>query len=320
MDKKRYKLISDKLTSSPSFKEASAEELRVLIALLQVDGHPVSEEELGALCGISLARTRSSLALWESEGAVKVYTDNISEEFEHKLRDSEIPELKSVTVASNVRDEMLEEMLAECASILEKPALSTEEIKALSSLYTELDLSCEYILTLLSFLKSTKKRVTARTVKQRAESLCERGYKTVEELERYIRSTTKEENDLWEIRKIIGIFNRNLSSSEITYFKKWIDDFGFGSEIISEAYDISAVATGTASLPYMDKILSNWSESGLKTVSECRAFSKNRNSDTEPKPERRRAKSEEPKLRYGSFDIDEAIEAALERSFAADDK
>ena len=310
----KYAIKKSLVPGSLSFGEATSEELRVLIALLCSEGSAESEEQLADLAKTSVPRTKAALTLWESEGVITQKTDNVTDEFDTESEQM----VTSLETAATVRDQMLENMLRECSSLMEKPALSTEEIKAITYLYSELSLSPEYVLTLIGYLKETKKRLTPREIRRRGEILTERGYTTLEGLEVYIRSNTKEENDLWEIRRIIGIYNRNLSQSEIAYFSKWINELEMGTEIISEAYDIATVSTGSSSLPYMDKILTNWHQNGLKTVAECRAFS-TQNKDAERKSGGRRKKSDEPKLRYGNFDIDEAIEAALERSFSNDE-
>ncbi len=321
MKSRKYRILPLRATNSPAFSDATADELRVLIALIEAEGEEIAENRIAKTVGISESRARSAITLWEAEGVIRAADGNITDEFFCSDEDKEIT---SLSAAKGVRDEMLEDMLSECAVLLEKPALSTEDIKSFTHLYTELSLSCEYILNLTSYLKQRKSRLTARYVKQRAEALFERGYKTVEELEIYIRNTTKEENDIWEIRKVIGPKNRNPSDAERAYFKKWTNDFGFGAEIIREAYNVATTVNikESVSYSYLDAILSNWKDAGLTTVSECSAFSvKGRSEDGEEnKLKRRRAKTEEPKLRYGNFDIDEAIEAALERSFAGEEK
>ena len=45
----RYKIRTDKITSSDVFTEASREELRVLLALISTDGRAADEDELARL-------------------------------------------------------------------------------------------------------------------------------------------------------------------------------------------------------------------------------------------------------------------------------
>ena len=63
----------------------------------------------------------------------------------------------------------------------------------------------------------------------------------------------------------------------------------------------------------MDKILTAWHEAGCKTLAECVAHQGEQKSTAE-EPKRAK-KSEAPKLRYGDFDIDDAFQKALNRSY-----
>ena len=89
---------------------------------------------------------------------------------------------------------------------------------------------------------------------------------------------------------------------------------GFEPDVIREAYDITVMQTGKRSLPYMNEILDAWSKAGLKTVEECREHSER----TKPEAkggEKKSSRRAENKPRYGNFDIDEAFQNALLRSY-----
>ena len=65
-----YRLKRPALIGNPAFLEASREELRVLLALMELDGNAESAEWLAKQAGISTARARSSLAFWEEAGVI----------------------------------------------------------------------------------------------------------------------------------------------------------------------------------------------------------------------------------------------------------
>ena len=84
-----------RVSGRAAFTEASKEELRVLLVLVECDGNFGSAEELAALCGISAARCKSALAFWEESGIIvkRQSGENvIVEEFEDRLRAGEIAE------------------------------------------------------------------------------------------------------------------------------------------------------------------------------------------------------------------------------------
>jgi DnaD/phage-associated family protein len=245
----------------------------------------------------------------------------IVEEFEYRIREGEIESQSASAVAKTIRDGNLAEMISECAVIFEEPALSSEHTAILTALYTQYGLSPEYILTLASYM-ATKGKPNASTLKNKAISLHKRGIDTVEELERYIGDLERENTADWELKRLFGIKGRNLSDAELAYFRRWCEEYDFTTEIVSAAYDISSVATGgRLSLPYTDKILTEWHEAGCKNLEECRRHEEKNKAERREayKPKKPREKEKPKPPRYGSFDVDEAFRAALNRSFGDDE-
>lgn len=319
-----YKLLIDGLSGRAAFEEASRDELRVLLALVEVNGEGESEDSLASRAHVSKARCISALSFWEESGVIRRDDGKptLTEEFEERLAADELYEEESVVVAAQIRDESLASMLDECATLMKLPALSNTEIKQISALCTQLALSPEYVVTLAAFLARHEKLRVGRLVNE-ATRLEQRGVDRLEILENYIELKENEDNNgYWEYRRVMGIYNRNLSKSEIERFRKWESEFGYSANIVSEAYDVAVESSsGRAVCAYMDKVLTAWHEAGCKTVNECRA---KREADravyaskAEPK---KRQKTTPEKPRYGDFDINDAFNKALERSYGEEDK
>lgn len=319
-----YKLLPLSVSGTPAFTEATREELRVLLALVECGGRIDSVEELAALSHTTKARCSSALTLWEEEGVIRASSDlpTVTEEFEERISEGGIDEEPSEQVARTVRDEGLRGMLDEVASIMQKAALSTTDIKNISGIYSQYALSAEFIVTLAAYLAG-KGKLTSVRLKNEAIRLADRGCDTLEELEKYIEDRESERGIDHEFRRVLGIYNRNLSQSEREYFKKWSDELGYSVSVVAEAYDVAVINTGKGSLPYMDKLLTAWHEAGCRTVAECKSKAaadraEGRIKTTEKKRERSRTEPEKP--RYGSFDINEAFQNALLRSYGDDEK
>ena len=323
MAKIDFRVLLRPLSECQGFTEMTAPELRVLVALIENGGVLESAKELARLSGTTEVRAVSTLTLLTEMGLIAPEGEDtpemgIVEEFEYRIREGEIEAQSATAVARTIRDGNLGEMIKECSIIFEEPALSSEHTAILTALYTQYGLSPEYILTLASYM-ATKGKPNASSLKNKAISLHKRGIDTVEELERYIADCERENTADWELKRLFGIKGRNLSDAELAYFRRWCDEFDFTTEIVSLAYDICSVATGgKLSLPYMDKILTEWHEAGCKTAEECRRHEeKNKVERREAyKPKAKPREKEKPKPpRYGSFDVDEAFRAALKRSF-----
>ena len=103
-------------------------------------------------------------------------------------------------------------------------------------------------------------------------------------------------------------------------------DFGYGIEIISAAYG-AATKTVSSSVPFsrMDRILTEWHEAGCKTVDECltkgeearAAKRENEKPETPDTPKReKRTKPNETNAKFNDFDTEDALMAAILRSYS----
>ena len=316
------KYIIKKGADSATLTEATREELIVLSAIA-ISEEGLSGEEAARIVGVSKARAVSAIALWVEAGAIEPLCKerderpsdtSIEEEFEERVQPGELYEERSVKIAEAIRDEELSELLTECASLMEKPALTTQEVKIITSVYTQYALSQDYLLTLAAYLASLGK-LTAPRLRDKAISLVGKSIDTTEALEVYLKDKESEARDEQEIRRTLGIWSRKITEAEKEAFDKWTVNFGYSTVIIGEAYSVCVSNTGRLSVSYMDKVLTSWHDLGLKTVEECRAAKAISKAEGEEKPRRSSVKSEPQKPRYGDFDIDEAFQKALMRSY-----
>lgn len=323
MPKVNYRVDRLSVIGNSAFTEASKEELRVLLALIELSGQCESEEALAEAAGTSLARCKSALTLWEESGAIRPADRNIVEtEFEDRLTVGEIDETPAIAVAESIRNENLADMIEECATLMGQACLPNADVKNLTALYTQYCLSPEYIATLCAYLAG-KGDLTVRRLCNEAIKLSGKGCDSVEALNAYIKDSEESSGAEWEFRRVLGIYGRNLSVSEKKYFKKWAEEFGYSVGVVSEAYDIAVLNTksGRGDLRYMDSLLTAWHEAGCKTVNECRekldADRLRRESERSEAKKRQKTTAETP--RYGNFDINEAFNNAVARSFGEEE-
>lgn len=308
-----------KLLENPAFLEASREELRVLVALIA--NASLTSHEISALCNISQARASAALSFWhELESPEDNASPSITEEFEERIRRGELDEETSIKVAADIRDMGLQNVISECARLMNKAAVSTNEIKKIAALRTQYALSDEYILTLAAYLSGKGKLTTPRLVDE-ALKLVGKEIDTVEALEAHINICESENGIIGELKNALGIQGRNLSLKEKEYITKWGKVYGYFTEIVQYAHDICVDNTGRRYFPYIDKVLTVWYESGCRTMSECQAKSEEVKFDFSKKREKKTAaKKAAEKPRYGDFDVKDAFKRALERSYGKDDK
>lgn len=309
-----------KVTACSAFADASADELRILMALIDSSPNALSDEDIRKISGAPASRVRAALVLWESEGIIykqEGAEGTVSEEFDTVVRRGEIDEEEALQVAKNIRDEELCEMLDICAKLMGKPALSTTEVKNLTALVSQYSLTPEFVVMLATYL-SEHGKLTAVRLRDRAISLVEKSVDTTEALEVYLNKKESETAAEKEFKRIFGSLWRESSDAERALFKKWDEEFGFSTAIVKEAYNKSSIAKGTLALPHIDKILTDWYNAGCKTVEECKAryeIVSATFADDKKKQKRAKPKTETEKPRYGSFDVEDAFQKALSRSF-----
>ncbi len=320
MSKYSFFIDTKKIPDCECFSEASREELRVLLALISKGG-VADKAEIASIAKVSETRTASSITLWQEAGVLSEKSGGeptITEEFEEQLLAGQIDYTPSKEVARNIRDEDLSDMIAACAAIMGKAALSPSESASITALYMQYKLQSDFIITLASDM-SQRGKLTVRRLVDDAIRLVGIGIDDITLLNDYIKNRDTQSALERELKRDFGIFNRNLTKSERSYIKKWSEELGYSKEIIGEAYDICALSTGKLSFQYMNKLLLKWSEAGCKTVDECRTFHEKDRIAYQNKNAKNVKKEEKThKMKYGDFDPDEAFKRALERSYGKD--
>ena len=327
---KYYHVDGEAILSSEIWLEATKDELRVLTYIIAKGGEVESTKALATACDISTPRARSAISLWREAGVLtegeKPKSDTslgvapevkVTYEFSERLTRGAVDNEESRDIARTIRDEALAEVIETVATLLDRPNLSTQEIKHITALCSQLGLSREYITTLAAHL-AERKVLTPKRLLDEAGKLTEKGIDNVELLEKYIADMASISGIEMEIRRLTGIYNRKLTAREKEYILTWTEKYAYGLDIIGEAYDIMAENIGKISLAYMNKIITTWHEGGLKTLEDVRAFRDKESlaraeSAPKSKPAAKKKTREEPE--YSSFSSDDALMRALKRSY-----
>ena len=318
-----FRVNLDGITELDCFKEASKDELKVLIAIASRQSECICAEELADTIGVSVARFKAAIALFEESGVLISCGSPFLAEVEYEFTPKEKATGCSKRSADSIRDNDLKDMFVEMENILEK-TLETREIERIESLYTKKGLSIEYILTLAAFLKDTRQVLTVEGLVREANKLIGKSVDNLEHLEVYIKEKSAEVAGEKEMRNVLGIYGRAWSPSERRYFKRWMHEYCYSTVIIGEAYDITVSATGRLSLSYMDSILTGWHDAGCKTLEECiarvnkRKQEKSKKANKSSQKSKKTVEAEVPK--YADFNSEDALLRALERSYGDEKK
>lgn len=189
-------------------------------------------------------------------------------------RSDEIPEFSHTDVAEHMGSDVdFKNLVSFCEEKLGR-LLSTVDLQVLLGIYSWLGLPAEVICLLVSScVDETRKKYgsgrvpTMRTIEKRAKIWLNEGIMTCGRAEEYLKEMEKLGSDKVRVASLCGIRGRALSPTEDKYISNWLR-LELSDELISSAYDKTVINTGSLKWRYMDKILTNWFETGIRSVSE----------------------------------------------------
>lgn len=190
------------------------------------------------------------------------------------LPPEELPEysVEDVVVRTE-NDRSFKAVLSETQRIFGR-MLSGTELKTLFGIYDYLGMPAEVIIVLINHCveyyrarTSSGRLPTMRSIEKEAYVWANREIITLERAEEHIRRKAEQREQLYSLRKILGMTDRSPSTSELRYMEAWID-MGFPTDSIEIAYDRTVTNTGKLSWKYMDTIIKSWHEKKLRTPEE----------------------------------------------------
>ena len=329
--------IIGRATELPSFSEASAEDLRVLLALLKCGCDCDRETLCDAACcdgdELSLA-----LQFWRGAGLLSLArskkADKTPQAEEKPKKEEEKPkralrsedklyEANSAELADKIDKGKLQALIDACQQTVGK-ILNTTEINIIVGMHDQLSLEGEYILMLISYCYENNKS-SMKYVEKVAFSLCDKGILTAKALEAYLEERKKFASFEWQIKKMFGIGDRDFTKKQEEYVLKWELEYKYGIEIVGLAYDITVDNINKVDFRYIDKILSGWHEKNLRTEREIQAHEEKEKASRKEENDKRNAetaqknreggKQNKSSVGYNSFDVDDFFSKAVERSY-----
>lgn len=294
-------------------KRAGADELKVLLFLCSCEGN-ADERKLAKLTGLKGESVRDAICFWRGAGVIEAEEGEIVEaeaETENPKEEKKAAEPKKKLQRSeelpNYTSEELADILEaradaatlinECQNIMGK-VFNVREINVLIGLCDYLTLDTEYIMILLTYCMSIGKK-NLHFAEKLAFSLYDAGICTPDELSEELRRRELRESAEGRIRTLFGVGSRAFTTKEKKFISNWLGEMGYPIEIIEKAYEATADATGSGSIPYANTILERWYSEGLRTVEEIDAAD---------------AKRKGEKKEEGSFNTDDFFEAAIKRA------
>ena len=190
------------------------------------------------------------------------------------LPSRELPEYRAEDLVRRSRsDPEFQALVEETQSALGR-VLSSADLKKLFGIYDELALPADVIMLLVHHCREehderygATRHLGFAVIEKQAYAWFDREIVTYERAEEYLAELRRRKSRTAEIRRAIGIRDRDLVPTERRYIDSWID-MGFGPEALALAADRTVTNTGELKWRYMDSIVRSWHGKGLHTVSE----------------------------------------------------
>ena len=305
--------------------DADAVQLRVLLWLAADLSLAQKTGQLAKLADCDAKTAANAVKFWQSRGILATEEEALgaipamakpleappkaSEKPKKKLlqRADELPTYTSTELAELMESrESVRSLVDEAQQILGK-MFNPSEINILVGMLDYLGICEEGILMILAHSKRIGK-TNLRSIEKYAYGFVDKGIVEPAALEEEFRTLEALHSFEGEVRTMFGMKSRALTSRESKTLRAW-SEYGYGTEIVRLAYELTINATQEPSIPYTNAILERWHAEGLKTLEEIERYNREQR-------EKRAGKSDKSKPVLGnSFDTDDCFEAALQRSF-----
>lgn len=276
-------------------KLASELQLKALLIILSKNGRAV-KADIAEMLGITEKDTENIMQFWINEGVIEtnetgcaVKEATVSSPTADTLpkssvlpsvKETEKPKKQKITIAAPVlspkdivqaisENNEIAELMNEAQITLGR-SISHAEEEMLVNLVNFYGMSAEIILMILGYCRSKndsgKKTSTAYILKI-AENWIEEGIDTIAAAEEKLLAIEQSDKLWYEIIQLAGIRHKKPSQKQRDMILQWSRDFSF--EMIALAIDEMKEYSASPSLPYVNKILTNWKKAGISTPADA---------------------------------------------------
>lgn len=189
----------------------------------------------------------------------------------------------------------IQQLLFIAEQYLEK-TLSPNEINTILFFYSELKFPLDLIEYLIEYCVS-KGSKSIHYIEKVAIAWSQENITTVNAAK---ESTNLYNKNCFSVFKAYGIKGRNPVDFEVDYIKKWIKEYGFTIEIVTEACKRTIQLVHQPSFEYTDSILTSWKNNGVKHLDDVKLLDEQYQQKKEAK-EKERISSTAPKKAINKF-------------------
>ncbi len=253
---------------------ASAEQLKVLLWCLK---NADKQYDIAAACnGLKLDEytVRDALDHWCERGVlcstVEVQTSAEPEKKKKAVRSAAVKPSRDEVARRGLEDAEIAFILHETEQKLGH-ILSQSEASTLVWLHDDMGLSGSLILMIVGFAV-TEGRPNIGFIERTAVEWANDGVSDIETAEQRLVEMRRKKSAWNLVENAFGIEHRMPTKAELEMADTWVNEWGYGHDIIREAYEVCINTTSKFSIPYIKKVISEWHKAGVKTVEDIAAL------------------------------------------------
>ncbi len=173
------------------------------------------------------------------------------------------PKAKAVPIDSFKAQKEIKSLLFIAEQYLGK-TLTRSDMETITYFYDNLHMSADLIEYLIETCVENGHK-SMHYIQKVALSWSDSGIETVSQAKEQSMVYSK---NCFAVLNSFGIKNRGPAASELTYIRKWTENYGFTTDIIQEACRRTISATHQPSFEYADTILTKWHENNIHYLSD----------------------------------------------------
>lgn len=303
--------------------KARGEYVKVYITLLrytQMGEDGVTSNFLADILGLLETDVFKALEYWDQVGLISLHTIDAHGSMSIEIKESqslvsplltrseENPvQSEKPTSEPEKRTENMHPMLQEISMLMGRPLSSSEAEKFLY--FKEQYKLAEEVIILLVQHCVLKGKPNMKYIETVAISWDSQGIKTAELAQQNIKKHEEKWMNYRKVLTYIGMSDKDIPKPQEDLLEKWFYTFGFTTEMILKACDISFNTLGKVEMGYINGILRSWLKDDIKTLQDIEKNEK------KPRKSRSTKKSQDKDFTEREYDYDD-----LERKLLGWDK
>lgn len=244
--------------------KANGEYVKVYLLLLRYLNAPSGTLTISKIADI-LEHTEKdvirALNYWKRQGLLE-YENHPDAKTPSKSPAAEVPDIRQYKSRKEFK-----ELLFVAEQYLGK-TLSGTDVDTITYFYDTLHMSTDLIEYLIEYCVENGHK-SMHYIQKVALSWHERKLTTVDEAK---AATLTYNRNCYSVLNAFGIKGRAPAASELTYIKRWNEEYGFSLDIIVEACSRTMNSIHQPSFDYADSILRNWSEKKVRRLEDIKAL------------------------------------------------